>query len=142
MAPARALFDLITAHRSIGVALPEGLAEDHIMQEASTAEVTTAIAVMRPLHFPVAFPEVFLRERPGFDCILAGSSLEEATVEELGFWAVRFPGLKGLSSSEQKTEILSLRASRPDLVSEYEGALVEAEAMCRVLVGDASPVRH
>jgi hypothetical protein len=139
VAPARALFDLITAHRSTGVALPEGIAEDHIIQEASAMEVTAAIAVMRPLHFPVAFPEVFLRERPGFDCILGNPPWEEATVEELGFWAVRFPGLKGLSSSEQKTEILSLKTSRPDLVSEYEGALVEAEAMRRVLIAGPFP---
>jgi hypothetical protein len=25
---------------------------------------------LRCLHFPVAFPEVFLRARPGFDCVL------------------------------------------------------------------------
>ena len=63
------------------------------------------------LHFPVAFPEVFLRDRPGFDCIVGNPPWEEATVEELGFWALRYPGLKSMSQREQNTEIRELRGA-------------------------------
>ena len=38
------------------------------------------------LHFPVAFPEVFLRDRPGFDVILGNPPWEETKAEERSFW--------------------------------------------------------
>jgi hypothetical protein len=37
------------------------------------------------LHFPITFPEVFLRARPGFDVILGNPPWQEATIEEHAF---------------------------------------------------------
>ena len=37
---------------------------------------------LHALHFPIAFPEVFLRKRPGFDVIIGNPPWQEATVEE------------------------------------------------------------
>ena len=89
------------------------------------------------LHFPVAFPEVFLRKRPGFDVILGNPPWQEATIEEHAFWARHFPGLRSLSQRQQEAEKVRLREERPDLVLLYEDELAETERIRKVLVGGA-----
>ena len=91
------------------------------------------------LHFPVAFPEVFLRERPGFDVILGNPPWQEATIEEHAFWARHFPGLRSLSQRQQEAEKKHLRKERPDLVSLYKSELTETKRMRKTLVGGAYP---
>ena len=59
---------------------------------------------LRVFHFPVAFPEVFLRERPGFDVLLGNPPWQEATGEERTFWTRHFPGLRSLSQGNQEKE--------------------------------------
>lgn len=87
------------------------------------------LAGLHALHFPVTFPEVFLRRRTGFDVILGNPPWQEATIEEHAFWARHFPGLRGLKQSEQEVEKESLRRTRPDLVELYES---ELDAMDRI----------
>jgi len=128
VAPATALFDLLVANRLGHADVPISIEEELVLDAARRAGAHEHAAELRALHFPVAFPEVFLRDRPGFDCILGNPPWEEATVEELGFWAIRFPGLKSMSQAEQRKEIPKLRRERPDLVAEYEIALEEAES--------------
>lgn len=94
---------------------------------------------LRAFHFPVAFPEVFLRNRPGFDVILGNPPWEEATIEEHAFWARHFPGLRSLSQRRQEAEKARLREERPDLVSLYRGELADTERMRKALVGSAYP---
>lgn len=72
--------------------LPEAISAGTIGQLRNSALVDQAVADLRPLHLPSTFPEVFIRSNAGFDCILGNPPWEEATVEELGFWAPRFPG--------------------------------------------------
>ncbi|MYI65523.1 MAG: hypothetical protein F4107_06240, partial [Gemmatimonadetes bacterium] len=45
------------------------------------------------LHFALAFPQVFLGWRNGFDVILGNPPWEKPMVEEHAFWARHFPGL-------------------------------------------------
>lgn len=127
VAPATALFNLITANRLGQADLPLSVDEETVLEAARRANVDAHAADLHTLHFPVAFPEVFLRARPGFDCLLGNPPWEEATVEELGFWAIRFPGLKSMTQAEQKKALPRLRRERPDLVTEYESAAKEAE---------------
>lgn len=75
---------------------------------------------LRAAHLLVAFPEVFLRDRPGFDCLLGNPPWEKVKVERHSFWALRFPGLRGLKGPELDREIEMLEATRPDLVAEFE----------------------
>jgi hypothetical protein len=91
------------------------------------------------LHFPVAFPEVFLRRRPGFDVIVGNPPWQEATVEEHAFWARHFPGLRSLGQREQEKEKAHLRRIRPDLVAQYETEVAEMERLRQVLTGGAYP---
>ena len=75
---------------------------------------------LQALHFPVAFPEVFLRARSGFDVILGNPPWEMAHVDEHEFWARNFPGLRALPQREQEALKTQMRASRPDLVAQLE----------------------
>ena len=98
-----------------------------------------ALHGLRPLHFPIAFPEVFLRDRPGFDVIIGNPPWEKAKIEEHAFWARHFPGLRGLPQSQQEAEKARLRAERPDLVAAWEKERSEVERVRKALVGGAYP---
>ncbi len=144
LAPARALFDLVAAgpiSKDKQVAdfkfesggwqkIPDDLAD---WPEARKAR--SEIADLNPLHFPITFPEVFLREdRPGFDVILGNPPWEEVTVEEDAFWARYSPGLGGLKQADQEKEKARFRKERPDLVERYEAERSEKELLRNALV--------
>ena len=97
------------------------------------------LANLHALHFPVAFPEVFLRERSGFDVILGNPPWQEATIEEHAFWARHFPGLRSMTARRRESEMRRLREERPDLVSLYERELEETTRMRKALVSGAYP---
>ncbi len=138
--PARQLFNLLVAAR-LGVgAPPVEVTEAAMARQRGRAQAAEEVATtVQALHFPVVFPEVFLRQRPGFDVVLGNPPWEEATVEELGFWALRYPGLKSMRQAEQRREVQRLRNARPDLVGEYERAVGDAEALRRVLLAGPYP---
>ena len=108
------------------------------MKEARNTSKET-LQTLSAVHFPVAFPEVFLRERPGFDVILGNPPWQEAVVEEDAFWARHFPGLRGMSQQRQEAEKKRLQKERPDLVALYERELEEMENLRKALVSGAYP---
>ena len=92
------------------------------------------LARLHPLHFPVAFPEVFLRQRPGFDVILGNPPWKKAHVEEHEFWARHSPGLRGLPPRQQESEKKRLKGERPDLVVQLEMERSAAERIRKALM--------
>lgn len=120
VAPATALFDLLVANRLGQGQLPPNIDEDSIITASARYRVHDTIVELQPLHFPVAFPEVFLRERPGFDCILGNPPWEEVMVDEHSFWSAREPGIRSLSAAGLKRTIARMRKQRPDWVAEYD----------------------
>ena len=94
---------------------------------------------LSPLHFPVSFPEVFLRRRRGFDVIVGNPPWQEATIEEDAFWARHFPGLRSLPQREQEAEKKKLRRARPDLVAAYKAERDAMERVRKTLVSSAYP---
>lgn len=75
---------------------------------------------LKPIHFPIAFPQVFLNKSDGFNVIIGNPPWEEAVINEDKFWGRYNPGFSGLSPREQKIAKERLRNSRPDLISEYK----------------------
>lgn len=133
------LFDLAVAAR-LGEVEPLLVISDEAIRQHRNLDAADELAAsLQALHFPVAFPEVFLRNVPGFDCIVGNPPWEEATVEELGFWALRYPGLKSMTQAEQRRVIGELKERRPDLVAEYEAYVDRAEAYRRVLLAGPYP---
>lgn len=137
--PARQLFDLITAARLGDTDPPVDITEEKIANHPDLPNARARARELQSLHFPIAFPEVFLRDRPGFDCVLGNPPWEEATVEWLGFWALRFPGLKSLSQPQQRREIETLERERPDLADEYQRANTAAERLRTLLLAGPYP---
>jgi hypothetical protein len=67
------------------------------------------------LHWPLAFAEVFARERPGFDVVVGNPPWEEVVIEELAFYALHRPGLRSMPETQRRVEIEALKAARPEL---------------------------
>jgi hypothetical protein len=142
--PAEALCDIVTACRMTGEKLPIDLEAwdelmDRIVDSLEHKAARATLAHLPAFHFPVAFPEVFLRERSGFDVILGNPPWEEATLEEHAFWARHVPGLRGLNQRDQEALKADLRDERPDLVSLYEHELAAAAALRQALTSGPFP---
>ncbi len=85
------------------------------------------------LHWPLQFPRVFSRDRPGFDVVVGNPPWEEVVVEELSHYGLHLPGLHGLAAGERDAAVVDLMAERPELaellVQEQERSHAEREAL-------------
>jgi len=116
--PTRRAADVAAAAR-LGVLDPRMLTVrgfDAVVAAATEPHVEEAVGPLEPLHFPVAFPEVFGRERAGFDVVLGNPPWDEVMVEEPKFWQRYEHGVMGLDPAPQQRRIRELRAERPDLL--------------------------
>ena len=102
------------ADRPVLVDLKEAQTAKGFNQAKQLAEELNAV------HFPVAFPEVFMSDRPGFDCIIGNPPWEEIKFEARDFWTLRILGLRSLNQAKQKEAIADISKSRPDLVAELQ----------------------
>jgi hypothetical protein len=145
--PAEALFDILAAARI----------DDYVRKEIQSwpslsmgdldalpkteihAKATERLSALHPLHFPIAFPEVFLRDRAGFDVIIGNPPWEKAKVEEHGFWMRYIPGFRSLPQHEQETTRKAFRKERPDLVSLYENEVMQAKLIRQTLTAGPYP---
>ncbi len=142
--PAGALCDLVTASRIAGEKLH---LEFENREEFSRSIVDTLLHAaarsqmegLHPFHFPVAFPEVFLRDRPGFDVIVGNPPWEKTQVEEHEFWCRHMPGLRSVSQSEREQLYMKLRRERPDLVALMETETASQEKLRIALMGGQYP---
>lgn len=111
--PAAALMDVLVAAR-LGEAEVPVVPDDETLTESDN--VTRARMVARDLdalHFPIVFPEVFLRDRPGFDVIVGNPPWDKVRFEEQQFWVTRSPGLNRVPVSQRPLAIEQLRRDRP-----------------------------
>jgi hypothetical protein len=144
VAPAAALCDLVTAARLSGEPVTVDLAKwdevrDRLPGSKAHRAARERLEGLHAFHFPVAFPEVFLRGRPGFDVIVGNPPWEKPRLEEHAFWARHSPGLRSLPQREQEAAKARLRRERPDLVGAYERELADAEALRRALTAGPYP---
>ncbi|MEU4828584.1 hypothetical protein AB0H37_42610 [Actinomadura sp. NPDC023710] len=92
---------------------------DQAITKGNSTDIRTRMEEMLVAHMPARFPEVFLRDRPGFDVILGNPPWEKLQVEEHSFYAPHFPGLRSLSQARANQEMERIRRERPDLAQEY-----------------------
>lgn len=147
--PVAVLCDLLAAARAEGTErFHEALgvsAEDWQQTKTSLLDSTAhrrarkALRGLKPLHFPVAFPEVFLRLRAGFDVIVGNPPWEKVREEEHAFWARHFPGLRGLTQREREARIPALVKERPDLARLLEEDVSRAQRLRAVLTRGPYP---
>jgi len=93
----RKLFDLACAVRLGEVDPIADFGEERIASNRRLPDAERLAADLQLLHFPIVFPEVFLRKNPGFDCIIGNPPWEKVMHKTDTFYALRFPGLKSLT---------------------------------------------
>lgn len=72
------------------------------------------------LHWPVAFPRIFARDRPGFDVVVGNPPWDEVIVDDIQFYGLFAPGLRGLAEGPRQEAVRQLLAQRPELVARLE----------------------
>lgn len=130
---AKALCDIITAQRLDPEIQYQFENWERDRKTIQRSEVRSrALSVLEELdvfHFPIAFPEVFLRRRAGFDVLLGNPPWEKVKVEEHSFWKRHFPGLRHAAGRHFDQEKERLASERPDLVSALENEIAVAKRM-------------
>ncbi|MHB8078212.1 MAG: Eco57I restriction-modification methylase domain-containing protein [Candidatus Krumholzibacteriia bacterium] len=139
-----ALCDIATAARLDGQKLDVDLTRWSTVKGTLPDSRTHKAALKRlrglcATHLPLTFPEVFLRDRPGFDVILGNPPWEKAQVEEHEFWCRHSPGLRGLPQREQEIARAMLVAERPDLGRILEQEIAQQEVMRAALMAGPFP---
>jgi hypothetical protein len=81
------------------------------------------------LHWPLAFAEVFARERSGFDVVVGNPPWEEIKLEVLAFFGLYRPGLRAMPAAARKDEIERLKTDHPELVERFDSEQKRISAM-------------
>lgn len=146
--PERELFTLLAASRTNSV-IREAIAQGQVATSPDEPSDVFQAQLMDKgreelrgldvLHFALAFPHVFLGSRNGFDVILGNPPWEKPRVEEHGFWARHFPGLRSRPQRVQETLKVQYRAQRPDLADRLEAEKDGAASLRRILTAGAFP---
>ncbi|WP_411731947.1 Eco57I restriction-modification methylase domain-containing protein [Paeniglutamicibacter sp.] len=110
-AVAKTLLDAAVAIRLGEVSLPGGL--DEALGQGATSRTQNAIERLNAVHLPFLFPEVFMREKPGFDVVLGNPPWEKVRWEPAQYWVGISPGLIALPDKVREAKITELRASHP-----------------------------
>jgi len=118
--PVADLFDLLVAHRLVEVGRPTITSLDDLPR-ADVQRAREVVDALSTAHFPVTFPEVFARERPGFDVLVGNPPWDKVRHEPQQFWVTRRPGLNLLNDQERDQEISRIRGlGGPDVDAEDE----------------------
>ena len=122
----KALCDLITAQPVSDDPRLKGYQFEDWERLKGEVQGSTALRLARDIlepltamHFPIAFPEVFLGRSQGFNVILGNPPWEKVKAEEREFLVVMFPGLRGASQRELCEKWQKLNNLRPDLRKEW-----------------------
>jgi hypothetical protein len=110
-----------------------------VFSDALVRRAEKALAGLQVLHFPIAFPQVFLGRRGGFDVILGNPPWEKAHVEEHEFWARHYPGFRGVTQAERETQLPRFKRARPDLVARFEEERAKADGLRALLLTGPYP---
>ncbi len=142
------LFTLLTASRTnsgIREAITQGQVATRPDEQGDTFQAQLMekghkeLKGLDVLHFPLAFPHVFLGSRKGFDVILGNPPWEKPMVEEHAFWARHFPGLRARTQREAEVLKEQYRSERPDLVTKLDEERQTADRLRALLIAGAYP---
>jgi len=136
--PARRIFDASVATR-LGQVKTTAINDQEDVERLFACGDLSLIAALNPAHMPYLFPEVFLRDIPGFDVLIGNPPWEELVYEPIKFWTLHFPGLKGNTGSHQQELITGYAESHPNLVVEMESEKAAANTLRAVLAKGPFP---
>ena len=138
--PAKALFDIIAGSRIKGSNFPLEILDnwdvsaEKLHDSKLRSKAIEGIDVEKFVHFPTTFPEVFLREDPGFDLIVGNPPWQELMVDEDGFWCLYYPGLRGMNPKDKSDMIDRLKRENPDLEAKYKQSVEDISTTRKALL--------
>lgn len=97
--------------------LSKALTGDDVDSEMENAAVTL-MKELKPVHWPISFPAVFMRENPGFDVVLGNPPWEKLKISEKEWFQADFPEIAALAKQKRSAAIEALR----------DGEIVERQA--------------
>ena len=133
------IFDLAVANRNGVISSGAALSEVDLLDLYSNQKVLELVAALQPAHMPYLFPEVFLRDNPGFNALVGNPPWEKVKVEEQVWWGVHFPGLRGLPQKQKVSELAKLRSERPDLEDSFRADLEAADLFRKAILKSPFP---
>ncbi|ELY53647.1 hypothetical protein C491_20946 [Natronococcus amylolyticus DSM 10524] len=141
LAETRAAFDILAASRVEDEIDPSVVNSDdtELLGSDEYERAQDVFKGTNQLHFPIAFPEVFNGDNPGFDVLLGNPPWEKTKVEKHEFWARHYPGLRSMTQPEREAEISELEKQREDLVDELEKERLEQEKKAKILINGPYP---
>ena len=116
----KAIFDVAVAARMKKVNAQSAVTEEAFVSLAELPETLELTERVNGAHMPYLFPEVFLRDNPGFDVVLGNPPWEKLHVDEQRWWGIHIPGLRSLRPAEKRAKLSAFQSQRPDLVTEFE----------------------
>jgi hypothetical protein len=132
-APTKSIFDAAIATQLGEIDSRAFFDEVSLLESVENSEVKKAIDSIQPAHMPYLFPEVFLRDNPGFDVILGNPPWKDIVFDEPRFWSKHSPGLMTLNIRDRLAAIKDLRNKHPMLVIELESQKKMFEDLRKVL---------
>jgi len=138
-AQSKMIFDLAVANRNGVISSGAALFEEDLAVLYSNEKVQDFVQALQPAHMPYLFPEVFLKEHPGFDAIVGNPPWEELVVDGSRFWASKTPGLLSVPIQERRLRIAELEQTRPDLSAELDSRFAWA-ALTRMVLQSRFPL--
>lgn len=135
----RVLFDAAVATR-IG-RLPVGsiVSLDGVAKLVEDPRVCEVGEQLQPAHMPYLFPEVFLRDNPGFDVLIGNPPWEKLHVEIHQWWGLHIPGLRSLPQAKRDAVLKKFRLERPDLEAEYQHDLAAVAELNKAVAAGPFP---
>ncbi len=113
------VFDLGVATRARVITSNTAMTMDGLVELTQTEGFSELIEELRPAHMPYLFPEVFLRDHPGFDVLLGNPPWEELVIDKTRFWASKVPGLLSLPVQQRDLMISGFEQTKPQIFEEY-----------------------
>lgn len=111
--PARRIFDAAVAARVDADLIPDVTRPEHLSRLTASVAIQEAAERLLPGHLPLLFPEIFVRDNPGFDVVIGNPPWDKVRWEAAPFWARVSPGLMALPDTERDALIERLRTERP-----------------------------
>ncbi|MFG1888146.1 Eco57I restriction-modification methylase domain-containing protein [Micromonospora sp. NPDC049051] len=124
---AKALMDAAVGVRLGIIGLPSSA--DEALSAGQKSELQDKVQQFQVAQLPYLFPEVFLRDNPGFDVLIGNPPWEKVRHEPHQFWVIRDPGLVALKGKRREERIAWLRRNRPIDAAEEERESAYRNAM-------------
>lgn len=130
----KGLFDILVAQRLDGYPSLDNLSGRGVANYVKDHKVDDLIGELRPVHFPLAFPEVFAREQAGFDVILGNPPQEVVKLNEKNWWRNRFRGIRSLKGGDVQKAIKVMEQTFPALADQLANEIMNLERKKRLYI--------